>query len=94
MLENAYEVCANVGGKSVELMCAETEGYLVIITENPPETVHIKRQQRIPGLERGVGKRILSHIAEKYDGSLSAEEDEGVYRVRLVLKAGKGGVLT
>lgn len=89
MLDNAYEVCANSEGRSVSLVCAETEGYLVIITENPAETTKIKREQRIPGLERGVGKRVLTHIAEKYEGSFSTEETEGMYRARLVLKAGK-----
>ena len=59
------------------------------VLEIPAETTKIKREQRIPGLERGVGKRVLTHIAEKYEGSFSTEETEGMYRARLVLKAGK-----
>lgn len=89
LLDNAYECCKDAGCTAVSLRCAETGGCLVIITENPSKKTLAKHEWRIPGLERGVGTRVLSDIAAKYEGSFSAEENEGVYSARLVLKARK-----
>lgn len=89
LLDNAYEGCQSAGGTAVNLRCAETGGCLVIITENPVKQTPAKRAQHIPGLERGVGTRVLSDIAAKYDGSFTAEETEGVHSARLVLKIRK-----
>ena len=89
LLDNAYEGCLDAGGSAVSLRCAETGGFLVIITENPSTKTPVKHERRIPGLERGVGTRVLSDIASKYEGSFSAEENEGVHSARLVLKARK-----
>ena len=89
LLDNAYEGCLDAGGSAVSLRCAETGGFLVIITENPSTKTPVKHERRIPGLERGVGTRVLSDIAAKYEGSFSAEENEGVHSARLVLKARK-----
>lgn len=89
LLDNAYEGCQDAGGTAVSLRCAETGGCLVIVTENPSKNMPVKHERRIPGLERGVGTRMLSDIAAKYEGSFSAEENEGVHSARLVLKARK-----
>lgn len=87
LLENAYESCKLSQGGSVSLSCAESGGCLVIITENPAEPQPVKREKRIPSLERGIGTRVLSDIARKYDGSFSAGQDGSLYRACLVLKA-------
>lgn len=87
LLENAYESCQNAGGSSVSLKCAETGGCLVVITENPADPVPVKREARIPGLERGVGTRVLSDIAAKYEGSFRSEQEGELHRACLVLKA-------
>ena len=89
LLDNAYEGCLDAGGTAVSLRCAETGGCLVIVTENPSKNMPVKREQRIPGLERGVGTRVLSDIAAKYDGSFISEKTDGMHRARLVLKARK-----
>ena len=89
LLDNAYEGCLDAGGSAVSLRCAETGGCLVIITENPSKKTPVKHERRIPGLERGVGTRVLSDIASKYEGSYSAEESEDVHSARLVMKARK-----
>lgn len=87
LLENAYESCKLSQGGPVSLSCAESGGCLVIITENPAEPQPVKREKRIPSLERGIGTRVLSDIARKYDGSFSAGQDGSLYRACLVLKA-------
>lgn len=89
LLDNAYEGCQAAGSNAITLRCAESGEHLVIITENRNAATSTVRQQRIPGLERGVGTRVLSDIAAKYAGSFASEETDGIYRARLVLKARK-----
>jgi len=48
------------------------------------------KPRRIPELERGVGFRVLSGLAQKYDGSFRHElEPGGDYAVTLMLRAAK-----
>lgn len=89
LLDNAYEGCQAAGDTAVTLRCAESGEYLVIITENRAAAIPTAHRPRIPGLERGVGTRVLSDIAAKYEGSFTSEETDGIYRARLVLKARK-----
>lgn len=86
LLDNAYESCKLSAGSSVSLKCVESAGRLVIITENPVEASPVKRKKRIPNLERGIGTRVLSDIAGKYDGSFTAGSEGELYRACLILK--------
>ena len=69
--------------------------YLVIYERNP---VHgepaVAKPRRIPELERGVGFRVLSGLAQKYDGSFWHEmAADGDYTVTLMLKAAPDPVM-
>lgn len=88
LLDNACEACSGIPGASVRLKCAESHGLLIIITENPVPEAPLEKQGRIPGLERGVGTRVLTDLAQKYDGNLKQEEQTGQYRTELILRMG------
>ena len=47
-----------------------------------------KKPRRIPELERGVGFRVLSSLAAKYDGSFRHTCENDTYTVTLSLRAG------
>ncbi len=86
LLDNAYESCKLSAGSSVSLKCVESAGRLVIITENPVEASPVNRKKRIHNLERGIGTRVLSDIAKKYDGSFTSGPEGKLYRASLILK--------
>ena len=85
LLDNAVEACSGIAGACVDLSCAQLSGCLVIRTENPVSRSPAEKQRRIPELERGVGSRVLKGLAEKYNGSLKQEQQDGVFRAELIL---------
>ena len=88
LLDNACEACGSIPGAVVDLKCVESHGYLIIIVENPVANVPAEKHERIPGLERGVGTRVLADLAQKYDGSLKQEEQAGLHKTELILRMG------
>ena len=86
LLDNALEACAGQADSEITLSCAVRKGYLVISMENPPALAP-EKEQYSDGLERGVGTRVLTHLAEKYQGSYTAGSEEGLFRARLTLQA-------
>lgn len=89
MLDNALEACEGVPGAQIRLQAYLAKGYLVIHERNPVRGEPVAaKPRRIPELERGVGFRVLSGLAQKYDGSFRHElEPGGDYAVTLMLKA-------
>lgn len=89
MLDNALEACEGVPGAQIRLQAYLAKGYLVIHERNPVRgEPAAAKPRRIPELERGVGFRVLSGLAQKYDGSFQHElEPGGDYAVTLMLKA-------
>ena len=90
LLDNALEACEGVPGAQITLRAYMDKGYLVIQESNPVRARQPqgKKPRRIPELERGVGFRVLSGLAQKYDGSFRHElEPGGDYAVTLMLKA-------
>ena len=89
MLDNALEACEGVPGTQIRLQAYLAKGYLVIHERNPVRgEPAAAKPRRIPELERGVGFRVLSGLAQKYDGSFRHElEPGGDYAVTLMLKA-------
>ena len=90
LLDNALEACAGIPDAAITLRAHMDKGYLVIQESNPvrPRQPQGKKPRRIPELERGVGFRVLSGLAEKYDGSFRHTSEDGVYTVTLLLSAG------
>lgn len=88
MLDNALEACEGVPGAQIRLQAYLAKGYLVIHERNPVRgEPAAAKPRRIPELERGVGFRVLSGLAQKYDGSFRhALEPGGDYAVTLMLK--------
>ena len=89
ILDNALEACEGVPGAQIRLQAYLAKGYLVIHERNPVRgEPAAAKPRRIPELERGVGFRVLSGLAQKYDGSFRHElEPGGDYAVTLMLKA-------
>ena len=94
LLDNALEACSGIPDAQITLRAHMDKGYLVIQESNPvrPRQPQGRKPRRIPELERGVGFRVLSGLAEKYDGSFRHTCEDGVYTVTLLLSAGAAGV--
>ena len=54
----------------LSIMCSKAHGCLVIITKNPVGPENHGKKRKIPGLDRGIGKLVLSDVAKKYNGSV------------------------
>ena len=90
LLDNALEACAGIPDAAITLRAHMDKGYLVIQESNPVRARQPqgKKPRRIPELERGVGFRVLSGLAEKYDGSFRHTCENDTYTVTLLLSAG------
>ena len=87
LLDNALEACTGIPDAQITLRAHMDKGYLVIQESNPvrPRQPQGKKPRRIPELERGVGFRVLSGLAGKYDGSFQHACENDTYTVTLLL---------
>lgn len=85
LLDNAFEACAGRDGAIIYLRAHTASGFLVISTENPVGDAG-ERKQRIQGLERGIGLRVLEDLAGKYNGSLRYGAEENIFRTEITYK--------
>ena len=94
MLDNALEACSGIPDAQITLRAHMDKGYLVIQESNPVRARQPqgKKPRRIPELERGVGFRVLSGLAEKYDGSFRHTCENDTYTVTLLLRAAAAGI--
>ena len=94
MLDNALEACSGIPDAQITLRAHMDKGYLVIQESNPVRARQPqgKKPRRIPELERGVGFRVLSSLAAKYDGSFRHMCENDTYTVTLLLRAAAAGV--
>ena len=90
LLDNALEACSGIPDAAITLRAHMDKGYLVIQESNPvcARQPQGKKPRRIPELERGVGFRVLSSLAAKYDGSFRHTCENDTYTVTLSLRAG------
>lgn len=87
IMDNAVEACGCADAKEISLRSHAAKGYLIVTESNPAVKAPQKKQRRIPELERGVGFRVLSSLAKKYDGSFKYGVENGVYTVTVMLRA-------
>lgn len=94
LLDNALEACAGIPDAQITLRAHMDKGYVVIQESNPVRARQPqgKKPRRIPELERGVGFRVLSSLAAKYDGSFRHTCENDTYTVTLLLRAAAAGV--
>ena len=94
LLDNALEACSGIPDAQITLRAHMDKGYLVIQESNPVRARQPqgKKPRRIPELERGVGFRVLSSLAAKYDGSFRHACENDTYTVTLLLRAAAAGV--
>ena len=94
LLDNALEACSGIPDAAITLRAHMDKGYLVIQESNPVRARQPqgKKPRRIPELERGVGFRVLSGLAAKYDGSFRHACENDTYTVTLLLRAAAAGV--
>ena len=94
LLDNALEACSGIPDAAITLRAHMDKGYLVIQESNPvcARQPQGKKPRRIPELERGVGFRVLSSLAAKYDGSFRHTCENDTYTVTLLLRAAAAGV--
>ena len=89
MLDNALEACSQSASPKISLSCSRARGCLIIRTINPVNHSSNVKGRRIAGLERGIGQRVLSDIAEKNGGNLSFDEKDGIFKTELILNLGE-----
>lgn len=82
LLDNAFEACAGLEEAVIHLRAHTAAGFLLISTENPIGEAGEKKQ-RIQGLERGIGLRVLEGLAEKYSGSLRYGAEGDTFRTEI-----------
>ena len=87
IMDNAVEACGCTEIKEISLRSHAAKGYLIVTESNPAVKAPQKKRRRIPELERGVGFRVLSSLAKKYDGSFKHGVENGVYTVTVMLRA-------
>ena len=87
IMDNAVEACGCTEIKEISLRSHAAKGYLIVTESNPAVKAPQKKRRRIPELERGVGFRVLSSLAKKYDGSFKYGVENGVYTVTVMLRA-------
>ena len=85
LLDNAEEACRGISESRIILRVRSENGW-VMITEENPSSPQESRAERIPGLSRGAGFTILQNIAEKYGGSFTYENCDGLFRCAVSLK--------
>ena len=87
LLDNALEACSGIPDAQITLRAHMDKSYLVIQESNPvrPQQPQGRKPRRIPELERGVGFRVLSSLAAKYDGSFQHTCENDTYTVTLLL---------
>ena len=44
--------------------------------------------RRIPGLDRGIGMHVLADVAQKYNGSISFNENKRIFTTELIIGIG------
>ena len=86
ILDNAAEACSGTEHASIDLNTNYKQPYLTISCTNPAQNKADKKKRRFAGMDRGVGLTILAHLADQYDGELTAGMDQGVYHTSIILK--------
>lgn len=89
LLDNAMEACEEQEGAVIRVESYVAGGCLVITAENPVFSEAQEKKPHIPGLERGVGMRVLADLAEKYGGRFSCEQDGGRFRSEIIYRLGE-----
>lgn len=87
IMDNAIEACGCADVKEISLRSHVKKGYLIVTESNPAVKAPQEKQRRIPELERGVGFRVLSSLAKKYDGSFAHGIKNDMYTVTVMLRA-------
>lgn len=87
ILDNAQEAVEDILMPSITLSAKYKAPYVTISCVNPLSG-ESRKKQRVPGLERGIGLTILQNIADRYDGELTAEPQEGHFYTQVILNAG------
>ncbi len=86
LLDNALEACVGLEGACIRVESYVAGGCLVIRAENPVFSSGSEKAVRIPGLDRGIGMRVLADLAEKYDGRFSYEQEGDLFRAEIIYR--------
>ena len=89
LLDNAVEACIGQEGAWVRVESYVAGNCLVIRTENPVCPRKREKAAHIPGLDRGVGTRVLEDLAEKYSGRFSRSQEGGIFRAEIIYSLGE-----
>ena len=85
ILDNALDACRNQQNAEITLKTEYREPYLIISCTNPSGS-DLKKEKRVPQLERGIGFTILDSLADQYDGQFTAKSEDGMFYTEMILK--------
>ena len=88
LIDNSLEACKDMKNPKLSIMCSKAHGCLVIITKNPVGPENQGKKRKIPGLDRGIGKLVLSDVAKKYNGSVRFSKNEEIFTTELIIGIG------
>lgn len=88
VLDNAYRAAASVEKepKTVELTAGIRRGYFILTCTNPTPEAPPRRS----GKGHGLGLGILRDLAEKYNGELKTEQENGTFKTTIWLQIPEG----
>ena len=86
LLDNASESVKQVSAPYINLKAALVNHCLHVECVNPCPSGIVKKERRIPYLERGIGSAILEELARKYDGSYRLIIEQHICCTTLILK--------
>lgn len=86
LLDNAIEAAQSAGDpRPIECSAVQSEAALCIRVVNPYSATPQSRPSRPDGVAHGTGSRILHMAAEKYGGSYTQEQQDGLWIAQCVL---------
>lgn len=85
LLDNADEACGGLSDAVVRLGICSENGFVKILMENPCGD-DVRHSERFPGMQRGIGYKIISDIAAKYSGAFTHGISDGIYHCVVSLK--------
>jgi sensor histidine kinase regulating citrate/malate metabolism len=86
ILDNAEEAARQTDDPHITLLTQYKEPYVTVSCTNTAPEKERRKNRRIPELDRGLGTKIIMNITEKYDGEYTVEEENGTYRIEIILK--------
>lgn len=95
LLDNAAEACEKLGGnKQIDVEASVFGGFFVLTVSNPTNSVKNLKTTKKDKRNHGIGLKNVNRTAEKYDGNVKVDIDNGIFTATVKMKLMKETVLS